>query len=173
MNGFEVCKILKRNERTEHIPIVMLTAKGEESDIVTGLELGADDYIVKPFSPNILLARMKSVLRRSSTISTDNIQPIRVHNLIIHPGRREVLLGNKSIILSNLEFKVLYLLSGKPGWVFSRSQIIEGIHDENYIVTDRTIDVIIVGLRKKLGEAGTYIETVRNVGYKFSEFINA
>ena len=171
MDGLDVCRILKKNQETEHIPIVMLTAKGEESDIITGLELGADDYIVKPFSPNILVARIKSVLRRKSAAPVDDSHPLMIHDLTIHPGRREVLLRNNPVILSNLEFKVLYFLASKPGWVFSRHQIVDGIHDDNYVVTDRTVDVIIVGLRKKLGEAGSYIETVRSVGYKFKEEI--
>jgi two-component system phosphate regulon response regulator PhoB len=147
----------------------MLTAKGEESDIVTGLELGADDYIVKPFSPKILVARIKTVLRRKSAEPVDDSQPILIHDLAIHPGRREVLFKKRPVELTNMEFRVLHLLAGKPGWVFSRYQIVEGVRGDNYPVTDRSVDVLIVGLRKKLGAAGDYIETVRGVGYRFRE----
>jgi two-component system phosphate regulon response regulator PhoB len=169
MDGLEVCRILKKDEKMQHIPIIILSAKGEESDVVTGLELGADDYIVKPFSPNILIARIKSVLRRKSAEPVDSTHPLIIHDLEIHPGRREVLFKKNSIILTNLEFQVLFFLANKPGWVFSRYQIVEGVRGDNYPVTDRAVDVLIVSLRKKLGEAGSYIETVRGVGYKFKE----
>jgi two-component system alkaline phosphatase synthesis response regulator PhoP len=169
MDGLDVCRILKKDDKTNHIPIIILSAKGEESDVVTGLELGADDYIVKPFSPHILLARIKTVLRRKSAEPVDTTQPLMVHDLEIHPGRREVLFRKNSIVLTNLEFQVLFFLAGKPGWVFSRYQIVEGVRGDNYPVTDRAVDVLIVSLRKKLGEAGSYIETVRGVGYKFKE----
>lgn len=169
MDGFDVCKFLKKNEKTQHIPIVILTAKGEESDIVTGLELGADDYIVKPFSPKILVARVKTVLRRKSAERLDDSQPLAVNGLEIHPGRREVLFRKNPVELTNMEFQMLYLLASRPGWVFSRPQMVEAVRGDSYSVTDRTVDVMIVGLRKKLGEAGFYIETVRGVGYKFKE----
>jgi two-component system, OmpR family, alkaline phosphatase synthesis response regulator PhoP len=169
MDGLEVCKALKKDEKTQNIPIIMLTAKGEESDVVTGLELGADDYVVKPFSPRILLARIKSVLRRKSAAVVDESAPLSVHGLVIHPGRREVIWHNKFIDLTNMEFQVLHFLASKPGWVFSRYQIVEGVRGDNYPVTDRAVDVMIVGLRKKLGDAGEYIETVRGAGYKFRE----
>jgi two-component system alkaline phosphatase synthesis response regulator PhoP len=169
MDGLDVCRTLKKEEKTASIPVVMLTAKGEESDIVTGLELGADDYIVKPFSPKILVARIKTVLRRKSAEPMDESQPILIHDLVIHPGRREVLYKKRPVELTNMEFRVLHLLAGKPGWVFSRYQIVEAVRGDNYPVTDRSVDVLIVGLRKKLGAAGDYIETVRGVGYRFKE----
>jgi two-component system, OmpR family, alkaline phosphatase synthesis response regulator PhoP len=169
MDGLDVCKIIKKEEKTSSIPVIMLTAKGEESDIVTGLELGADDYIVKPFSPKVLVARIKTVLRRKSAEPIDESQPIIIHDLAIHPGRREVLIKKHPVELTNMEFRVLHLLAGKPGWVFSRYQIVEGVRGDNYPVTDRSVDVLIVGLRKKLGAAGDYIETVRGVGYRFKE----
>jgi two-component system, OmpR family, alkaline phosphatase synthesis response regulator PhoP len=169
MDGLDVCKTIRRDERTRNIPVVMLTAKGEESDIVTGLEVGADDYIVKPFSPRVLLARIKSVLRRKSAEPVDDEQPIVVHELSIHPGRREVLVNKQQVELTNMEFRVLHFLASRPGWVFSRYQIVEGVRGDNYPVTDRSVDVLIVGLRRKLGEAGSYIETVRGVGYRFKE----
>jgi two-component system, OmpR family, alkaline phosphatase synthesis response regulator PhoP len=169
MDGLDVCRTLKKEEKTMAIPVIMLTAKGEESDIVAGLELGADDYIVKPFSPKILVARIKTVLRRKSAEPVDESQPILIHDLTIHPGRREVLIKKHPVELTNMEFRVLHFLAGRPGWVFSRYQIVEGVRGDNYPVTDRSVDVLIVGLRKKLGAAGDYIETVRGVGYRFRE----
>jgi two-component system, OmpR family, alkaline phosphatase synthesis response regulator PhoP len=169
MDGFDVCKALKKDAAVHNIPVIMLTAKGEEADIVTGLELGADDFIVKPFSPRILTARIKSVLRRKSSEALSAAAPLAVHDLVIHPGRREVTYKNVPVELTNMEFQILYFLAEKPGWVFSRYQIVEGVRGDNYPVTDRAVDVMIVGLRKKLGEAGTYIETVRGAGYKFKE----
>ena len=169
MDGLDVCKALRKDEKTQTVPVVMLTAKGEESDVVTGLELGADDYIVKPFSPKVLVARIKSVLRRKSAEPLDDSTPLSIHDLVIHPGRREVLVGKKSVELTNMEFRVLHFLAGRPGWVFTRYQIVEGVRGDNYPVTDRSVDVLIVGLRRKLGDAGSYIETVRGAGYRFKE----
>jgi two-component system phosphate regulon response regulator PhoB len=169
MDGLDVCRALKKEEKTMAIPVIMLTAKGEESDIVAGLELGADDYIVKPFSPKILVARIKTVLRRKSAEPIDDSQPLTIHDFVIHPGRREVLVKKHPVELTNMEFRVLHFLAGRPGWVFSRYQIVEGVRGDNYPVTDRSVDVLIVGLRKKLGSAGDYIETVRGVGYRFRE----
>jgi two-component system phosphate regulon response regulator PhoB len=169
MNGLDVSRSLKKDDKTRNIPVIILTAKGEESDVVSGLELGADDYIVKPFSPKILIARIKTVLRRKSAEPVNDSLPLRIHDLAIHPGRREVLWRNKLLTLTNMEFQVLHFLASKPGWVYSRYQIVEGVRGDNYPVTDRAVDVLIVGLRKKLGEAGVLIETVRGAGYKFRE----
>jgi len=169
MDGLEVTKFLKNNPETQHIPIVMLTAKGEESDVVTGLELGADDYVAKPFSPRILLARMKAVLRRKATESDNGSEVVKIHNLIIHPGRREVRVDGKPVDLTFTEFGILRYLVRRPGWVFTRSQIVDAVRGTDYFVTDRSVDVQIVGLRKKLGSAGKYVETVRGVGYRFKE----
>jgi two-component system alkaline phosphatase synthesis response regulator PhoP len=169
MDGLDVCRTLKKDEKTQNIPIVMLTAKGEEPDIVAGLELGADDYIVKPFSPKVLIARLKTILRRKTAGPIDDQKTLEIHGLTIHPGRREVLLRNKHVELTNMEFQVLHFLANRPGWVFSRYQIVEGVRGDNYPVTDRSVDVMIVGLRKKLGDAGILIETVRGAGYKFKE----
>ncbi|MBN1575204.1 MAG: response regulator transcription factor [Chitinispirillaceae bacterium] len=169
IDGLDVCRQIKGSEKLRLIPIIMLTAKGEESDIVTGLELGADDYIVKPFSPKVVIARIRSVLRRRSAEKTGGIEPLVVGDFTIHPGRREVMVCGRPVELTNLEFMVLHFLAKKPGWVFSRYQIIEGVRGDNYPVTDRSVDVLIVGLRKKLGEAGNCIETVRGAGYRFKE----
>lgn len=169
IDGLEVCKSLKNNPRTRHIPIVMLTARGEESDIVIGLELGADDYITKPFSPKVLIARVKAVLRRRRTTQVDENGIIQRHNLGIDPARHEVLVDGKPVSLTSSEFRILHTLARKPGWVFTRYQIVEAVHGEGYPVTDRSVDVQISGLRKKLGSAGSNIETVRGVGYRLRE----
>jgi two-component system phosphate regulon response regulator PhoB len=169
VDGLEVCKMLKHDSKTQHIPIVMLTAKGEESDVVSGLELGADDYITKPFSPKILIARIRSILRRRARGQAQADSTVKIHDLVIHPGRHEVTLAGKQIELTLTEFQILQFLSRHPGWVFTRYQIVNEIRGDETIVTDRSVDVQIVGLRKKLGHAGKYIETVRGVGYKFKE----
>lgn len=169
IDGLEVCRRMKADEKLRAIPLIMLTAKGEESDIVTGLELGADDYIVKPFSPKIVIARIRSVLRRKLSEKSGGTEPLIIGDFTIHPGRREVLIKEEPVVLTNLEFLVLYFLAKKPGWVFSRYQIVEGVRGDNYPVTDRSVDVLIVGLRKKLGEAGSAIETIRGAGYRFRE----
>jgi two-component system, OmpR family, alkaline phosphatase synthesis response regulator PhoP len=168
LDGLTVCRELKRDPLTSSTPIVMLTAKGEEADIVVGLELGADDYIVKPFSPRVLQARIKAVLRRREHDEADDAL-IRIHDLSIYPARHEVLLEGVPITLTTTEFRILHFLARRPGWVFSRDKIINAVKGEDYAVTDRSVDVQIVGLRKKLGSAGECIQTVRGVGYKFKE----
>ena len=169
IDGLEVTKKLKANEKTRNIPIVMLSAKGEEADIVAGLELGADDYITKPFSPRVLIARVRTALRRQVGRPEDETAVIQIHNLEIHPGRRSVLADGNPIDLTYTEFQVLYILARRPGWVFTRSQIVDAVRGDDYPVTDRSVDVQIVGLRKKLDRFGKYIETVRGVGYRFRE----
>ena len=169
IDGLEVARRLKQNSETKEAPIVMLTAKGEEADIVTGLELGADDYVTKPFSPRILIARIKAVLRRQHGGLELEDEILNVRELSIHPGRRHVTADGKSLDLTFTEFQVLYFLARRPGWVFTRSQIVDAVRGDDYPVTDRSVDVQIVGLRKKLGPHGRYIETVRGVGYRFIE----
>ncbi len=169
IDGLEVCKILKRDSNTSDIPILMLTAKGEESDVVAGLEMGADDYVTKPFSPRIFIARVKAVLRRHKMDDVDQSDILTLHGIEINPGRHEVRINGKPLDLTFTEFKVLHFLSRRPGWVFTRNQIIEAVRGEDYPVTDRSVDVQIVGLRKKMGPLGEYIETVRGVGYRMRE----
>ena len=151
----------------------MLTAKGEEADIVRGLELGADDYIAKPFSPRILMARIKAVLRRTESeqnvSNNGNSNVVSVANLRIDSDRHEVLVDGRPVELTATEFKLLRLLASKPGRVFTRQQIIESIHEGFAAVTDRSVDVQVVALRKKLTTAGDHIQTVRGVGYRFKE----
>jgi two-component system phosphate regulon response regulator PhoB len=168
IDGLQVCKNLKTEAKTQNIPVIMLTAKGEESDIVAGLELGADDYITKPFSPKVLIARVRRILQR--TIARDlEKTSVKIHELVITPSRREVLIDNIPVELTFTEFNTLYLLAKRPGQVFTRYQIVDAIRGEDYIVTDRAIDVQMVSLRKKLGPCGKYIETVRGVGYRFRD----
>lgn len=169
IDGLEVTRRLKGDDRTRAVPVIMLTAKGEEADIVTGLELGADDYVIKPFSPRILSARVKAVLRRYAQPAAETSEVIRVHELVLHPGRREVLAADQPVDLTYTEFQVLYYLAQRPGWVATRSQIVDAVRGYDYPVTERSVDVQIVGLRKKLGEHGAYVETVRGVGYRMKE----
>ena len=169
IDGLEVAKQLKNRAATKSVPIIMLTAKGEEADIVTGLEIGADDYVTKPFSPRVLVARVRTVLRRKTQAPEMEGRIITVHNLQIHPGRRSVSIDDDPVDLTYTEFQVLYVLARRPGWVFTRSQIVDAVRGSDYPVTDRSVDVQIVGLRKKLGDFGSYIETVRGVGYRFKE----
>jgi len=168
MDGLDVCKKLKADARTERIPVVMLTAKGEEADIVTGLELGAEDYVTKPFSGKVLVARVRRILRHTHEARDDQAM-IRIHDLTIDPARRMVQAGETAVSLTFTEFNILQTLARRPGIVFTRYKIVDAIHDTDYLVTDRAVDVQIVSLRKKLGAAGTYIETVRGVGYRFKE----
>ncbi|MBM4090506.1 MAG: response regulator [Planctomycetes bacterium] len=176
IDGLKVCARLKQDVTTSEIPIVMLTAKGEEADVVRGLNLGADDYITKPFSPRVLIARIHAVLRRAidgvaeeSDREATSGRTIAIHNLVIRPRRHEVLVDGTSIQLTATEYRVLVLLAENPGWVFTRKQVLDGVHGKNYAITERAVDVQIVGLRKKLGSAGALIETVRSVGYRFKE----
>jgi two-component system phosphate regulon response regulator PhoB len=169
MDGLELCRILRADASTADIPIVIMSAKGEESDVVTGLELGADDYLTKPFSPRILLARVKAVLRRKQGGEAEDHAVITIDKLTIDPGRHEVLVEGEPVHLTATEFRILHFLARRPGWVFTRYQIVDGVHGADYPVTDRSIDFQMVGLRKKLGPCAKYIETVRGVGYRFKD----
>jgi two-component system phosphate regulon response regulator PhoB len=169
VDGLEVCRALKRDTRTAVIPIVILTARGEEADIVAGLELGADDYLTKPFSPRVLLARIRAVLRRHHTEPVAEDAVITHHGLVLHPGRHEVLVEGQPVPLTLTEFRVLHLLARRPGWVFTRNQIIAAAQGEDVSITERAVDVHIVSLRRKLGTIGEAIETIRGVGYRLQE----
>jgi two-component system, OmpR family, alkaline phosphatase synthesis response regulator PhoP len=169
MDGIEVAKRLKADPKTRHIPIIMLTAKSEDADIIAGLDL-ADDYVTKPFSPKILCARAKAVIRRSGDELNDD--SLCLGQIRIYPGRRRVEVCHETVDLSFTEFQILITLSRRPGWVFSRYQIVDAVRGDNYPVTERSVDVQIVGLRKKMGVCGHYIETVRGVGYRFKEILN-
>ncbi len=166
-DGFEVCRKLKSEPETGSVPVIMLTAKGEDIDVVTGLEIGADDYISKPFSPRVLIARIRAVMRRKPKGIVNMSEVLKHDDITIHPGRHEVTVAQKKIDLTSTEFKILYAMASRPGWVFTRYQIVDAVHGRDYPVLERSIDVQIVSLRKKLGKAGDYIETVRGVGYRF------
>ena len=167
LDGLSLCKVLRGQPETREIPIVMLTAKDAESDMVAGLEVGADDYIVKPFSPRVLIARLRAVLRRKR-LDGESIA-LQFGNLFLHPGQHEVRVGDYRIELTHTQFRILQLLMQRPGWVFTRYQIVEAIQGQGYAVTERTVDVQMVALRKKLGSASRYLATVRGVGYRLKE----
>ena len=166
LDGLELCKILKRNEETSSIPIIMLTAKGEEADIVIGLELGADDYITKPFSPRVLLARVKAVLRRVRDLKKEE-KVIKINDLIIDLDKHIVTLKGKKLNLTLTEFNILKFLAQNRGRVFTRNQLLDKVWEGGGFVIDRAVDVHIRRIRQKLGEASFFIETIRGVGYRF------
>lgn len=167
LDGVAVCRRLKRNEQTSGIPVIMLTAKTEDTDVVDGLNAGADDYVTKPFSPKVLTARLKAVLRRSQTgADTESATYLSAHGIELDSVRHEVFVDSNQIHLSATEFMILDHLMRHPGWVFSRNKIIDSVRGKDYPVTERSVDVQILGLRKKLGERGSVIETVRGVGYR-------
>ncbi len=168
-DGLEVCRSLKKSHRTEGIPIIMVTAKGEESDIVSGLELGADDYLTKPFSMKVLVARIRSVLRRQTRTESHKNSILKIKDLLIDPERHEVRVKGKVVDMTYTEFTLLYYLASRPGRVMTRDQIIDAVRGEDYAVTDRAVDVQVVGLRKKLEKCSEYVQTVRGVGYRFQE----
>lgn len=165
IDGLEICKMVRSYEETASMPIIMLTAKGEESDVVLGLELGADDYIVKPFSVRELVARVKTVLRRVESPQENEV--ITVEGLSVDLDGFEAKVDNQPVDLTYAEFKMLSLLISKPGRVFTRQQIIDGIWEEGKVVTLKTVDVHVANLRKKIGRYGDFIKSVRGVGYKF------
>jgi two-component system, OmpR family, alkaline phosphatase synthesis response regulator PhoP len=169
MDGLEVCRTLKKEPNTASIPVIMLTAKGEEADIVAGLELGADDYIPKPFSVKVVIARIRAVLRRNRETPLDAKAVVRAGELVINPGRHEVLIKGKPVDMTFSELRILHHLASRPGWVMTREQIVDAVRGEDYPVTDRAVDVQIVGIRRKLGSRADCIETVRGVGYRFRE----
>ncbi len=171
LSGIEVCKKIRERQELSTLPIIIMSAKRQEAEIIRGLEMGADDYITKPFSPKVLVARLKSVLRRSYNPDSDNdVSPDEVicaHEIQITPGRHEALVHNRAVDLTSTEFAILVLLARRPGWVFSRQQIIDAIRGHDYIVTPRMIDVQVFSLRKKMATAGENIETVRGIGYRY------
>ena len=170
MSGLDVCRKIKENPATAEVPVIMVTARTEDSDEVLGLELGADDYIAKPFSPKVLLARVRTVLRRK------NRKPVEpegdatsIHGISIDPKRHEVSSDGTQVLLSVTEFQILEFLAQNPGRVFSRTQIISAVKGSSYPVTERSIDVQILSIRKKLGTKADNIETVRGIGYRMKD----
>jgi two-component system phosphate regulon response regulator PhoB/two-component system alkaline phosphatase synthesis response regulator PhoP len=168
MDGFEVCKELKKNEKYASIPVIMLTAKGEETDKIVGLELGADDYVTKPFSPKELVARVKVVLRRQS-YKQDFAKITVGGSIIIDLDGFSVLAGGKKVELTTTEFRILELLASNKGKIFSRDSLLNHLWGQDKIVVDRTIDVHIRHLRGKLGNFAKVIKNVRGMGYKIEE----
>ena len=170
MEGLEVCRQLKSDNRSTHIPIIMVTAKGEESDIVLGLGLGADDYIVKPFSPKELIARVKAVLRRVVGESDLKVkQVITIDELLLDANKHKVTLGKKEAKLTATEFRLLHYLACNPGRVFSREQLLDQAFRNDVVVVDRNIDVHVRAIRKKIDPDQHYLETIRGVGYRFRD----
>ncbi|MFH0783553.1 MAG: response regulator transcription factor [Pseudomonadota bacterium] len=173
MSGIEVCSAMRKGEGNAYrgIPVIMLTAKGEEEDIVAGLDCGADDYITKPFSPKVLVARIKAVVKRvvadRNKSDESRTTVIVLDGLEIDKGRHEVRLHGNAVLLTTTEFSILALLAEKTGWVFTRQQIIDHARGYDFLITPRAVDVQIFGLRKKLGDFGRMIETVRGIGYRF------
>ncbi len=170
MSGLEVCRQYKVSENAA--PVVMVTARGDEHDIVLGLEMGADDYVVKPFSVPVLMARVRKVLSRNrhtavAAVNDDSL--IEYRGFQIDVRRHEVKVDGERRDLTSSEFVLLQFLVSHPGWVYTRSQIVKAVHGEDYPVTDRSVDVMVLSLRRKLGSAGQMIETVRGVGYRFSD----
>ncbi len=166
MDGLQVCQRLRADQRTAHTPVIMLTAKATESDRIVGLELGADDYVTKPFSPREVIARVKALLRRTAQ-QKETPHLIRTGDLTIDVNGHDVSYAGVRISLTATEFRILQFLAGRPGRVFSRDEIIDAALENDSAVFDRTIDVHITAIRKKMGKGGELIETVRGFGYKF------
>jgi len=169
MSGLDVCRAIRQDSLLSHIPIIMATARGEDADIVAGLELGADDYVAKPFSMSVLAARVRAVLRRREQSAPDDNTVICVHGLVIDPIRHQVTVRGEPVAMTPLEFRMLRALAARPGTVFTREQIVEAVRGGPYAVTDRAVDVQIVGIRRKLGKLAHLVETVWGVGYRFRE----
>lgn len=176
LSGLDVCREIRRRPELDAMPIIMLTAMGEDSDVVLGLELGANDYIPKPFSLKVLLARIRTALRHKADTLTapPYMQPtdraaVSAYGIRIEPLRHRAAIDGRTLNLSPSEFAILHLLIARPGWLFSREQIIFSVKGEDYPVTDRSVDVHILNLRKKLGARGHIIETVRGLGYRIKE----
>ncbi|GAB4242335.1 MAG: response regulator transcription factor [Acidobacteriota bacterium] len=169
IQGLEVCRILRRNRETERVPIVMLTARGEETDIVLGLELGADDYITKPFRIRELLARVHAVLRRSQAQAEAEESVLRVGPLELDAFQHEVRLAGRPVEVTPTEFRLLRTLAAKPGRVFTRAQLVKAVTGGGVHIIERNIDVHVRAIRAKLGEARELLETVRGVGYRLVE----
>lgn len=170
MDGLEVCRRLKWDKQTGTIPIVILTARDSEADIVAGLELGADDYLTKPFSPRVLSARLRAVLRRWDLGESQGERTsVAVGAVALDRGRREVTVSGRRVELTYTEFEILWLLAGRPGKVFTRARIVDAVRGTDAAITERAVDVRLVGLRRKLGADAARIETVRGVGYRFGD----
>lgn len=168
IDGLEVCRILKNSKETKHIPIIMLTAKSSEVDQVVGLELGASDYVPKPFSVKVLLARVKNIFRKE-TASKEELPTLKVGDFVLDKERLTFTIKGRPVALTKLEFKILSVLMENPGKVFSRDKLLNGAWEGEAFVIDRTVDVHVRSIRHKLGKHRDYVETVRGTGYRFTE----
>ncbi len=179
IGGLDLCRAIKKDADLKATPVILLTAKSQDADVLAGFDSGADDYVTKPFSIKILLARVRSCLRKAAEplpkLDKDKTktESVSIHNIQMDWGRRLVKIDGQPVELTHSEFQILFLLAKNPGWVYSRYQIVDAIRGENYAVTERAIDVQIVGLRKKLGDSGKFIETVRGVGYRMKGIVPA
>jgi two-component system, OmpR family, alkaline phosphatase synthesis response regulator PhoP len=171
IDGLDVCRQIKSDSRSSHVPVIILTAKGTEADVVSGLELGADDYVIKPFSMRVLLARVRAALRRKK-MPSDESAPLDFGDLVIYPARHAITVGASDVQLTAREFRILLQLARRPGWVYSREQIMDATQDSSAEYTGRAVDVHVMSLRKKLGRCGSHIETLRGVGYRFKDSID-
>jgi len=174
MDGLEICRRMRWNDQTRNVPILIVSAKGEEADIVAGLELGADDYVTKPFSPKVLMARMRNLLRRveadhDAEATARNRISVAGGSLVVDLDRRTVIVSGQTVELTRSEFEILHCLLSRPGFVRTRHQIIAAVHGDATKLTSRTVDVHITAIRRKLGELGDLIKTVRGVGYRVDE----
>ena len=171
VHGLEICRRVKSDSQTKDVPIIIVSAKGEETDVVLGLEMGADDYVTKPYSPRELLARVRAVLRRGPNRTDDGEVPrrIRIDDLVIDPARHEVRVGEEALVFTATEFRLLHYLASRPGRVFTREQLIRQAIGEDVVILERNIDVHVRAVRKKLGDKADLIETIRGVGYRFQD----
>jgi two-component system, OmpR family, alkaline phosphatase synthesis response regulator PhoP len=172
IDGIEVCSLLKGNASLKSIPIVMLSAKTEESDQLVGLKAGADDYLLKPFSPKVLVAKITAILRRADFVSSNSNEEeeiVRYRDLVMNPNDFSVMFQDAPLKLTVVEYKILYFLARRPGRVYSRARILEKVRGDDVIITERTVDVHVLSLRRKLGDAADMIETVRGIGYRVKE----
>ena len=175
VDGMDVCRKLKSEPSTRNIPIIMVTAKGEDTDVISGIEVGADDYVVKPFSPKVLVARITNILRRHDHFlnedpgSSDDQISLFENRLVIDTARHRILMNGEDLVLTFTEFSLLRYLASRPGFVRSRDQIIAAVHGRSTVLSTRTVDVHVTALRRKLGEFGKCLETVRGVGYRFQD----
>ena len=181
LDGLEVCRRLKWQSDTRHIPVLIVSAKGDEADIVTGIELGADDYVTKPFSPKVLLARIKKTLRQygaepetpPTTTAAGNVIRLADGDLVIDTDRHIVTVSGKAVDLTVTEFGILRFLGTRPGFVRTRDQIISAVHGDSAVLSSRTVDVHVTALRRKMGDLGSIIQTVRGVGYRLTDLAPA
>ena len=171
MDGHQVCYRLKADPKTKFIPVIMLTARSEETDEVIGFSVGTDDYVKKPFSPRVLAARVAAMLRRNeeTDAAADTDDTLKRGPITIRQNRHQVLLDGEEIRLTPIEYNILLFLCKRPGWVYTRERIISEVQGDDVIITERTVDVHVVSVRKKLGDHADYIQTVRGVGYKLKE----